>query len=74
MTGPAQFKTRSRPAHKTADAAAKLIRISGEVISATDAAIRSGRTRATLLAMYRDGKRTWGELERGGKNADRGNQ
>lgn len=50
--------------HKAADAASKMIRVSGEVISVADAVKRTGRTRHNLLALYREGRRTWTELDK----------
>ena len=48
--------------HKAKDAASKMIRVSGEVVSVDQAVSRTGRTRERLLALYRDGRRTWDEL------------
>lgn len=53
------FKRRT---HKTKDAAAQLIRISGEVVTVDEAVRRTGRTRAWVLAQYRAGVRTREQL------------
>jgi hypothetical protein len=61
MSIPATFKV-PKQRHKAKDAAAKLLRISGNVVSADEAVKRTGRTRHNLLALYREGKRTWEAL------------
>lgn len=63
VSAAAGFKVPS-PKHKAKDAASRMIRVDGAVISVDDAVTRTGRTRHNLLALYREGRRTWAELER----------
>ena len=65
MTGPAQFKSAKTKRYSPAPARQSLV-IEGERVEIADVMQRTGRTKDNLLRLHRDGKRTWGELERRG--------
>ncbi len=45
------------------DDAARMLRISGEIVTVDEAVNRSGIARAKLLQRYREGRRTWEALQ-----------